>query len=227
MELPLQDRRTGGQLLGQALATRKFKAEPVIFALPRGGVPVAYEVAQVLGAPLDVFTVRKLGVPGQRELAMGAIATGGARVLNEDLIAQLHITPEQIDRVAATEEQELHRRERAYRDHRPPEPIAGRSVILVDDGLATGASMKAAIAAVKQSNPAEIIVAIPVAPPDTCDEIAQTVDYVVCLATPEPFYGVGQWYRDFSPTEDDEVRRFLADAAIQYSRRSAAAGPRA
>lgn len=224
MDLPLPNRRAAGQAVGRALATRRFKAQAVVFALPRGGVPVGYEVASILAVPLDVFTVRKLGVPGQPELAMGAIATGGARVLNAGLIADIGITPEQIERVAAAEEIELHRRERAYRNHRPPEPITGRTVILVDDGLATGASMKAAIAAVKQSNPAELIVAIPVAPPDTVDEIAATVDYVVCLATPEPFYGVGMWYRDFSPTEDDEVRRLLADAAAEYARRKSLAG---
>jgi len=196
----------------------------VVFALPRGGVPVAFEVAEILNAPLDVFTVRKLGVPGQRELAMGAIASGGVRVLNEDLIAELGITREQVDRVAAAEEQELHRRERAYRDHRPPEPIAGRSVIIVDDGLATGATMKAAIAALKQGNPAELIVAVPVAPADTCDEIAETVDYIVCLANPEPFYGVGMWYRDFSPTEDDEVRRLLGEAATLRAARTRPTG---
>jgi putative phosphoribosyl transferase len=176
-------------------------------------VPVAFEVAEALGAPLDVFLVRKLGVPGYEEVAMGAIASGGVRVLNEDLIRQAGIPPSVVEVVTAREEEELHRREAAYRGSRPRQPIAGRTVILVDDGLATGASMKAAVAALRQEKPARIVVAVPVAAPETCDEFRRDVDDVVCAVTPEPFRAVGAWYEDFSQTTDTEVRQLLEEAA--------------
>jgi putative phosphoribosyl transferase len=182
-------------------------------ALPRGGVPVGYEVAKALNAPLDVFVVRKLGVPGHKELAMGAIASGGVRVLNENVIRKLGIPNEVVETVAEEEERELERREREYRDGRPPIEIRGRTVILVDDGLATGSSMRVAVLALRKKNPAQIIVAVPVAAPATCAEFESEVDQVICAVTPEPFWAVGQWYTDFSQTSDEEVRDLLRRAA--------------
>jgi erythromycin esterase-like protein/adenine/guanine phosphoribosyltransferase-like PRPP-binding protein len=182
----------------------------LVLALPRGGVPVAYEVARALGAPLDVFVVRKLGVPGYEELAMGAVATGGVRVLNEQLVERLGIPEQMIDAVAAHERQELARRERLYRGGRPPPDVRGRTVILVDDGLATGATMHAAIQALRQQHPARIVVAVPTASPETCEEMKAKADDVICGITPEPFHAVGRWYRDFSQTTDEEVRVLLA-----------------
>jgi len=192
-----------------------------VLGLPRGGIPVAFEVAIALGAPLDVFLVRKLGVPGHEELAMGAIASGGVRVLNDDVVAMLGLRQADIERVTAMEEFELRRREEAYRDGRSPAPIARHHVILVDDGLATGASMRAAALAVREFDPAAVTIAVPVAPRESCDEMAAIADNVICLATPEPFYGVGLWYRDFSPTTDDEVRELLAKAYERYQPRTA------
>ena len=184
----------------------------LVLALPRGGVPVAFEVAHALRAPLDVFIVRKLGVPGHDELAMGAIATGGVRVLNEDVVGALGLSAKVIDAVAAREERELERRERIYRGARTPPEVRERTVILVDDGLATGSTMRAAVAALRKQRPARIVVAVPVAAPETCEEFKTEVDETVCAATPRMFNGVGRWYEDFSQTSDDEVHELLTQA---------------
>jgi len=181
----------------------------LVLALPRGGVPVAFEVAQALRAPLDVFIVRKLGMPGHEELAIGAIASGGVRVLNEDLIRLLGVPNNVLQDITARELEELRRREAAYRGSRPPEPIAGRTVILVDDGLATGASMRAAVRALRREGAARIVVAVPVAAADTCESLRPEVEDVVCAVTPEPFTAVGAWYEDFRQTTDEEVRALL------------------
>jgi predicted phosphoribosyltransferase len=214
MKLPrFRDRSEAGRLLAAKLADYADRPDVVVLALPRGGVPVAYEVARALGAPLDVFLVRKLGIPGHEELAMGAVATGGVRVLNEQVVRALRIPDYVIDAIAAKEEQELARRERLYRGDRPPPDVRGRTVILVDDGLATGATMHAAIQALRQQQPAHIVVAVPAASPEACDELKEEVDDVVCAVTPEPFYAVGLWYEDFSQTTDEEVRDLLARSA--------------
>lgn len=205
-----RDRREAGRLLAARLASYANRPDVLVLALPRGGVPVAYEVARALGAPLDVFLVRKLGVPGQEELAMGAVATGGVRVINKQIVHALRIPDHVIDMVAAKEQQELARRERLYRGDRPPPEVRGRTVILVDDGLATGASMQAAITALRQHHPARIVVAVPTAAPETCEALRAEVDDVVCAITPEPFYSVGLWYGDFSQTTDEEVKDLLA-----------------
>jgi predicted phosphoribosyltransferase len=181
-----------------------------VLAQPRGGVPVAYEVASALDLPLDVFVVRKLGIPGYDELAMGAVATGGVRVLNDQLVTRLGIPERVIEAVAAREQQELARRERLYRGGRPPPDVRGRTVILVDDGLATGATMHAAIAALRQLQPARIVVAVPTASPEICEEIREKVDDVICAITPEALHAVGLWYQDFSQTTDEEVHDLLA-----------------
>jgi putative phosphoribosyl transferase len=181
----------------------------LVLGLPRGGVPVAYEVAQTLKAPLDLLLVRKLGVPGHEELAMGAIATGGIRVLNTEVIEELGISDAAIERVTAREQQELQRRDQVYRGHRPPPAMEGQCVILVDDGLATGATMRSAIAAVRQQKPAQLVVAVPVAPPHTVAVLREEADEVVCPATPEPFFSIGLWYEDFAPVTDEEVRVLL------------------
>src|ERR1700704_6511423 len=211
MQAPLfRDRREAGRLLATKLAAYANRPDVLVLALPRGGVPVAYEVARAVGAPLDVFVVRKLGVPGYEELAMGAVATGGVRVLNDQLIQRLGIPDHVINAVTARERQELARRERLYRDGRPPPDISGRTVILVDDGLATGATMHAAIEALRQQNPARIVVAVPTASPETCEEMKTKADDVICAITPEPFQAVGRWYRDFSQTTDEEVEALLS-----------------
>ena len=207
--LPFRDRTEAGQLLARRLKRYADRPDVIVLALPRGGVPVAYEVAKALHAPLDVFLVRKLGVPGQEELAMGAIATGGIRVLNEDVVRMLNIPPRVIDSVAAQEARELERRERLYRGDRPAPDMTGRTVILVDDGLATGSSMRAAVAALRQKNPNRIVVAVPIAAAATCREFEAEVNEIVCYATPEPFYSVGLWYEDFSQTTDEEIRQLL------------------
>src|SRR3979490_468904 len=205
-----RDRREAGRLLAAKLAAYANRPDVIVLALPRGGVPVAYEVARALRAPLDVFVVRKLGVPGYEELAMGAVATGGVRVLNDQLVERLGIPEDMIDAVAARERQELARRERLYRGGRPPPDVRGRTVILVDDGLATGATMHAAIQALRQQNPACIVVAVPTASRETCEEMRARADDVICGITPEPFDAVGRWYRDFSQTTDEEVGVLLA-----------------
>lgn len=204
-----RDRIEAGEALGASLSAYRDRDDVVVLALPRGGVPVAREVARALGVPFDVFVVRKLGVPGHEELAMGAIATGGVRQLNRDVVDALGIPANVIDEVAAREQIELDRRERDYRGSRPPRSLVGKSVILVDDGLATGSTMRAAAIAVRQQQPARIIVAVPVGAPSTCAELATVADHVVCVRTPNPFVAVGLWYRDFTPTTDDDVRRLL------------------
>jgi len=209
---PFRDLYEAGRQLATKLSTYAERPDVVVFALPRGGVPVAFEVARVLDAPLDVFLVRKLGVPGHEELALGAIAQGGVRVLNAEVVRSLDIAPDTIEAVAAREGEELARRERAYRDDRPPLEVAGRTVILVDDGLATGASMRAAVAALRAAAAARIVVAVPVAAPETCDAVRAEVDEIVCAVTPEPFYAVGFWYADFAQTTDAEVHDLLARA---------------
>jgi len=188
------------------------RADVLVLALPRGGVPVAYEVARALDAPLDVFLVRKLGVPGHEELALGAIATGGVRVLNQDVLRHLCIADEVVEAVAAIEGRELERREREYRGARLSPDVRGRTVILIDDGLATGSTMRAAACALRERQPARIVVAVPVAAPQTCDEFRAEIDEVICAETPEPFQSVGLWYEDFSQTTDEEVRELLAKA---------------
>jgi len=211
MKLPrFRDRTEAGQMLATKLAAYANRPDVIVLALPRGGVPVAYEVARALGAPLDVFIVRKLGVPGYEELAMGAVATGGVRVLNDQVVSGLRIPDYVIDAVAAWEQQELARREQLYRDDRPPPDVRGRTVILVDDGLATGATMHAAIKALRQQEPAHIVVAVPTASLETCNALRSEVDDIICAITPEPFYAVGLWYEDFSQTTDEEVRELLA-----------------
>jgi predicted phosphoribosyltransferase len=207
-----EDRREAGRRLAQKLSRYADRTDVIVLGLPRGGVPVAFEVAQALGAPLDVFLVRKLGVPGHQELAMGAIASGGVRVLNEEVVRGLGVSAQVIDRVAAREQRELERRERAYRGDQPAPEVRGRTAILVDDGLATGASMKAAVNALRVRGPARIVVAVPVAPPETCAEFRDDVDEVVCAATPRPFFGVGAWYQDFSQTTDSQVKALLRRA---------------
>jgi predicted phosphoribosyltransferase len=211
-ERGFQGRRDAGRVLASLLQHYRGRDDVVVLALPRGGVPVAYEVARALGAPLDVFLVRKLGVPGHEELAMGAIASGGVIVLEDDVVRGLDIPPEVIQRVADQEARELERRERAYRGDRPFPNLAGKVVILVDDGLATGSSMRAAIQAVRSRRPARIVVAVPAAPESTCRELEHEVDEVICAVTPAPFFAVGQAYWDFTQTTDDEVRALLRSA---------------
>jgi putative phosphoribosyl transferase len=206
------DRTEAGKLLAAQLTAYSNRRDVTVLALPRGGVPVAFEVASALHAPLDVIVVRKLGVPWQEELAMGAIATGGVRILNEDVVQFLEIPDEVINKIAAQEQQELERRERLYRGDRPAYDVHGRTVILVDDGIATGATMRAAVAALKQRQPARIIIAVPTAAPSTCDEFAAEVDELVCVIRPEPFIAVGYWYKQFSQTSDEEVRSLLEQA---------------
>jgi putative phosphoribosyl transferase len=210
-----QDRMEGGRRLAAKLMAYANRPEVVVLALPRGGVPVAFAVAETLNAPLDVFLVRKLGLPGHEELAMGAIATGGVRVLNESVVRNLGIPDTVIDTVTAQEQRELKRRERLYRDDRPALAVRGCTVLLVDDGLATGSTMRAAAVALRQQHPARIVIAVPIAASATCEEFRTEVDDIVCAATPEPFYAVGLWYNDFSQTSDTEVRDLLAQAARQ------------
>ena len=210
-----EDRTDAGRKLAARLTRYADRDDVLVLALPRGGVPVAYEVAQELGAPLDVFLVRKLGVPGHEELAMGAIASGGIRIVNEELVSYLGIPDEVIEDTAALEERELERRARAYRDDRPAPDVKDRIVILIDDGLATGATMRAAAASLRPQKPRRIVVAVPVSSAETCDEFRNEVDEVICVATPQFFQGVGLWYNDFSQTSDDEVRALLKRAAQQ------------
>jgi predicted phosphoribosyltransferase len=217
-----RDRSDAGRWLAAKLAKYAERDDVIVLALPRGGVPVGAEVARALGAPLDVFLVRKLGVPGHEELAMGAIASGGVRVLNQDVLDQLKIAPKWVDAVAAEELEELTRREAAYRDGRPAPDVHGKTVILVDDGLATGASMKAAVAALRERGPARIVAAVPVGARETCQELADLADEVVCAETPDPFFAVGSWYVDFDQTTDAEVRQLLAEAGDRVRATSAA-----
>jgi putative phosphoribosyl transferase len=207
-----RDRHEAGRRLAARLSHYVGRPDVLVLALPRGGVPVGFEVARMLNAPMDVFLVRKLGVPGQEELAMGAVASGGTHVLNEEVIDKLRIPSSVIEAVLATERQELMRRESTYRSDRPLPIVGGRVVILVDDGLATGATMRAAAAALRQQSPARLVVAVPTAARETCEALEAEVDEIVCAMTPDPFYAVGLWYEDFAQTSDDEVRDLLARA---------------
>lgn len=208
-----RDRREAGRFLAGLLEKYRGRPDGIVLGLPRGGVPVAYEVATALGVPLDVFLVRKLGAPGREELAMGAIASGGVLVISDDVVRGLGIAPEVVQRVAEREGRELARREQAYREGRPFPEVAGKVVIVVDDGLATGSSMRAAIEALRGLGPARIVAAVPAAPESTCRELSELADEVVCATTPSPFFAVGNSYWDFTQTTDDEVRDLLRAAA--------------
>jgi putative phosphoribosyl transferase len=207
-----RNREHAGRVLAERLVRHAGVQNLLVLGLPRGGVPVAFEVARALNAPLDVFVVRKLGTPGHEELAMGAIASGGVRVLNDDVVEALAIDVATIEHVAAQEGAELERRERAYRGDRAPAPIVGRTVVLVDDGLATGSTMRAAAAGVRAQNPERVVIAVPVAVKQTCEQLRAEVDEIVCVLTPEPFRAVGAWYEDFAPISDGEVRELLRRA---------------
>ncbi len=207
--LPFVDRTDAGQCLAERLAGYAGRGDVLVLALPRGGVAVGAVVAQKLRAPLDVILVRKLGVPGHEEFAMGAIASGGVRIISDDVVASLGVSEREIAVVAAAEEAELARQELAFRGSRHFPEINGRTIILVDDGLATGATMRAAAAVIRRQSPARLVVAVPVAPRETCAALRAEVDEVVCLATPEPFHSVGSWYEDFRQTTDEEVRLML------------------
>ena len=207
-----KDRVQAGQYLADKLMRYSGASDAVVLGLPRGGVVVAHEIADKLGLPLDVFLVRKLGVPGYEELAMGAIASGGTRVMNEEVMRQIRIPASVVEAVAEREELELKRREAAYRGNRPPLEVKGLTVILVDDGLATGATMRAAVTALRKQNPGRIIIAVPTASPEVCNEFRADVDEILCGMTPTPFHAVGVWYEDFSQTTDEEVRQLLKAA---------------
>ncbi len=211
-QMNYDDRYQAGRVLTELLKDYAKRTDVVVLALPRGGVPVAYEIANALSLPLDIFIVRKLGVPGHEELAMGAIASGGIAVFNQEIVNQLHISKEAIDKIQKSEQEELLRREQVYRGKKPFPELSGKTVILVDDGIATGYTMRAAIAALKQKNPAQIIVAVPVAAQSTCDEIAPFVDEIICPMRPINFYAVGLWYNNFSQTTDDEVMQLLQES---------------
>jgi putative phosphoribosyl transferase len=206
------DRREAGKLLAARLAAYGNRSDILVLALPRGGIPVGFEVASALHVPLDVLVARKLGVPGEEELAMGALAGGGVHVVNEDVVRLLHISDEVIDAATTREQAELERREHLYRGERPIYHVYGRTVILIDDGIATGATMRAAIAVVKQQQSAQIVVAVPMVAPSTCDELAREVEEVVSVIKPEPFYGVGYWYEHFPQLSDETVRSILEQA---------------
>jgi putative phosphoribosyl transferase len=218
MERAFPNRAEAGRQLAEKLEKYAGRDDVIVLGLPRGGVPVAYEVAKRLRAPLDVFIVRKLGVPGFEELAAGAIASGGVRVLNEDVVRAIPYANEAIEAVTAKETAELQRREQIYREGRFPPALRDKIAILVDDGLATGATMRAAVKALRQQGAAKIVVAVPVGPPDTCEELAQEADEAICLSTPPFFQAVGQYYEDFSQTSDDDVRELLTRAAQEISR---------
>ena len=207
-----RDRSDAGRQLGARLVSYAGRSDVLVLALPRGGVPVAAEVARALSAPLDVFLVRKLGMPGHEEFAIGAIASGGICVVNEETLRDYGVSREQVNAVVLAEQHELERRERQYRGDRAFPDVAGKTAILIDDGLATGSTMRAAVAALRLERPSRIVVAVPTAPSETCTELAAIVDEMVCLMTPEPFYAVGLWYEDFSQTSDDEVRTLLDHA---------------
>jgi putative phosphoribosyl transferase len=208
-----RDRIDAGRILARKLFKYKQHPDVLVLGLPRGGIPVAFEVAQELNAPLDVFLVRKLGLPGHEELAMGAIASGGVRVLNADVVNLFRVPLDVIDHVADKEEAEMNRREQVYRQGRPPPQIRSRAVIVVDDGLATGSTMRAAVGALRRKDPSRIVVAVPVAAPSTCEELRGEVDEMICAETPEPFHAVGLWYEDFTQTTDAEIRGLLDRAA--------------
>lgn len=212
MDLPIENRTEAGRALADALAKKGYSDDALILALPRGGVPVAAPVAERLGAALDLMVVRKLGFPGHEEFAMGAIASGGVRIMNDDMLQRQPVAQDDIDEVARRELTELERRERTYRGDRPEPRFSERTVILVDDGLATGATMRAAVRACRDRGAKTVCVAVPVGPTDTLEQLRQEADDVVCLATPEPFSAIGQWYREFDQTGDEEVRRLLAQA---------------
>lgn len=212
MRRPFRDRRDAGRHLAAALRRYVNRRDVIVLALPRGGVPVAYEVAMALQEPLDVFIVRKLGVPWHEELAMGAIASGGVRVLDDELIRVAKVSPEDVERVTQWELAELARRERQYRGDRPFPDLHDRTVLLIDDGLATGSTMRAAVTALRAEGPSAVVVAVPVAAPETCEAFRDVADDIVCAETPEPFYAVGKWYDDFSQTTDDEVHELLESA---------------
>lgn len=211
-----RNRREAGRILARNLTAYADRPDVLVLGLPRGGVPVAFEVARGLHAALDVFLVRKLGLPGHEELAMGAIASGGVRVLNENVVRGLGIAEGVIETVAAREQRELERRERAYRGDRPAPDVRDRTVILIDDGLATGSTMRAAVAALRRLGPARIVVAVPVGAPETCDELRDEADEVICALTPEPLYAVGYWYSDFAQTTDEEVHDLLEQTAAAW-----------
>ena len=206
-----RNRTEAGQKLAARLQAYNHQPDVLVLALPRGGVPVGYEIARALHAPVDVFVVRKLGVPWNPELAMGAVATGGVRILEEETVRMLAIPCEEIAKVAAREERELERRERAYRGGRTPFPVAGRKVILVDDGVATGSTMRAGVAALRRLRPAQIVIAVPVAPRATCAMLRKLADEVVCLIEAEDFFAIGEWYEDFSQLTDQDVQKLLGD----------------
>jgi putative phosphoribosyl transferase len=213
--IKFRDRSEAGRALAAVLSTYAGRDDVLVLALPRGGVPVAAGVAKEVDAPLDVFVVRKLGVPHYPELAMGAIASGGVLVLDEELVRRLGIRGDEIEQVVAQERRELERREATYRGDREPPELEGKTVILVDDGLATGSTMRAAALAVRRHHPARVVVAVPVSSEETCDQFRDAVDEIVCLMTPRPFYAVGLWYKDFSQTSDEDVRELLAQAAAR------------
>jgi putative phosphoribosyl transferase len=212
MTARFRDRFEAGRVLATKLSKYAGRDDVLVLGLPRGGVPVAFEVARALGAPLDVFIVRKLGLPFHEELAMGAIASGGVRVIDQSLVRQFGISAADIAEVTATEQSELERRERQYRGDRPFPDVTGHTVMLVDDGLATGSSMRVGVAALRQEKPVQIVVAVPIAPPDTCAMLRREAEEVVCAMTPEPFFAVGLWYEDFSQTTDEEVHDLLERA---------------
>jgi len=212
LRLPFEGRTQAGQLLAQAMrGAYAGRNDTLVLALPRGGVPVAFEIVKAIGAPLDLMIVRKLGTPGQPELAMGAIAAG-VQLLNRDIVESMGISPAAIEAVARRERKELERRQRAYRGDRPEPEFKNRCVMLVDDGLATGATMRTAVKALREHAPASVVVAVPVAPPSTVELLRGEADEVVCLATPEPFWAIGQWYREFPQVSDDEVTELLQRA---------------
>jgi putative phosphoribosyl transferase len=216
-----RDRAQAGRLLASRLTKYADREDVTLLGVPRGGIPVAFEVAQALHVPLDIFPLRKLGVPGQEELAFGAIASGGVRVLDAEVIGLVGISPQEIERVTERERKELERRERLYRDGRPAAEVRGRTVVLVDDGIATGSSILAAITALRQIQPARVVIAAPVAPAHTCERLRREVDEVVCVDTPESFHAIGQFYEDFSQATDAKVCDLLRRAALPPARHAA------
>ena len=214
MVSPFRNRRDAGRRLAAELRMYANRSDVIVLALPRGGVPVGYEVATALDVPLDVFVVRKLGLPWHEEVAMGALASGGVRILNDDLIRVARVSTDDIERITAAEQVELERRERTYRGDRALPDLTGKTVLLVDDGLATGSTMRAAVAALRHKGPHRIIVGVPVAAPETCDAFRDIADDIVCVVTPEPFRAVGLWYEDFSQTTDEEVHELLVQAGV-------------